>query len=154
MVLSLSLRPAAVLLLSLLVASTAAAEPLRGLFESAVRARGAGAAALSAGCPSPPPPIIDHEDVVFYTDAANSIVSADLWRRRAELNAPIRRFSSTVTDHADAYYRAPEQSADRAACAMEWLTAWARQGAFLGQVSIWARYDTIWFGQLQWVSPI
>jgi poly(beta-D-mannuronate) lyase len=141
----------AILCLGLLAGSpTAAAEPLRSLFPPiAGAAPPAGPVAPMDVCPPPPPPVIDHEDVVFYTDAANSVISSDLWRRRGELNRPIRGFSAAVAAHADAYLRAPEKSAARAACAMEWLAAWARQGAFLGKVSVWARYDTLWFGQIQ-----
>jgi poly(beta-D-mannuronate) lyase len=99
-------------------------------------------------CPRPPPAIINHNDVVFYTDAANSVVSEELWRRRMMLNRPIRDFTAVVTRNADAYLLATKPPEWRATCAASWIEAWARDRAFLGEVSTWARYDTLWFGQI------
>lgn len=99
-------------------------------------------------CPQPPPALIDHTDVVFYTDPANSIVSEELWRQRMALNRPIREFAAVVTRNADAYLTGFVGSEWRAACAAAWLEAWATERALLGDVTTWARYDTLWFGQI------
>lgn len=99
-------------------------------------------------CPRPPRAVINHSDVVFYTDAANSVVSEELWRRRMALNRPIRDFTTVVMRNADHYLIAPGRPEWRAACAAAWLDGWAAEGAFLGEVTTWARYDTLWFGQI------
>lgn len=99
-------------------------------------------------CPRAPRAVVDHNDVVFYTDAANSVISEELWRRRMALNRPIRDFASVVTRNADAYLFSPVRAEWRAACAAAWLEAWATDRAFLGEVTTWARYDTLWFGQI------
>lgn len=99
-------------------------------------------------CPRPPRAVVDHNDVVFYTDAANSVISEELWRRRMALNRPIRDFTSVVTRNADAYLVSSAQAEWRAACAASWLEAWATDRALLGEVTTWARYDTLWFGQI------
>jgi poly(beta-D-mannuronate) lyase len=99
-------------------------------------------------CPRPPAAVVDHADVVFYTDAANSVVSEELWRRRMALNRPIRDFTAVVMRNADAYLTSGSQLDWRAACAASWLDAWAAGRALLGDVTTWARYDTLWFGQV------
>ncbi len=100
-------------------------------------------------CPRPPPAVINLRDVVFYTDAANSVLSTDKWQERRALTTPIRSFAKTVTRMADDFVQTRPLSSARARCVATWIEAWAQAGAFLGEVSTWARYDTLWFGQIQ-----
>lgn len=128
---------------------SARSEPLRGLFDPALSRRDAALdARAGAECPNPPPPVIDLADVVFYTDPANSVVSRALFQQRMELTRALRDFSAAVTDRADLYLLAATPSETDARCVGRWLRAWAEAGALLGQVATWARYDTLWFGQI------
>lgn len=128
---------------------SARSEPLRGLFDPSLARRDA-ALDTRAGalCPDPPAPVIDLSDIVFYTDSANSVVSRELFRQRLELSRSLREFSAAVTGRADLYLLAAAPAEADATCVGRWLRAWADAGALLGKVTTWARYDTLWFGQI------
>jgi poly(beta-D-mannuronate) lyase len=99
-------------------------------------------------CPAVPPPIVDHSDVVFYTDNANSVVNETKWRERLALNKPIRAFSEKIAVMANLYRAGDKRQPAIAQCVAGSIAAWAKGGAFLGHVTTWARYDTLWFGQI------
>jgi poly(beta-D-mannuronate) lyase len=99
-------------------------------------------------CPPAPPAVVDLADVVFYTDRANSVVDPNLWKKRQALSQPVRSFADTVVRMADLYVASGGARSDLATCVAESIVFWARKGAFLGKVSTWARYDTLWFGQI------
>lgn len=128
-----------------LSAPSAVAEPLKGPFERATATFDANVEPFRT-CPRPPPPVANFSDVAASEPDPNLFVSYELRRTVWTATRPIREFSRFVTGMADAYFRAHSPGALPAQCAARWIEAWARGGAFLGEISPRARYDTLWFG--------
>jgi poly(beta-D-mannuronate) lyase len=99
-------------------------------------------------CAEPPAAPRDLVRGDFYTDKSHS--QADPGKRRAALDtlAPLWAFTKSVSEMADDYAGARQPDDARAACAVRWLDAWASAGALTGEISTWARYDTLWAAEI------
>lgn len=98
-----------------------------------------------AGPPAAPRDLVRGD---FYTDKSHS--QADPGKRRAALDtlAPLWAFTKAVSEMADDYVAARQPDTARAVCAVRWLDAWASAGALTGEISTWARYDTLWAAEI------
>lgn len=99
-------------------------------------------------CDTPPdaPRDLVRED--FYVNKSHSV--ADPQKRKAALDklAPLWAFTASLNAMADDYVRSRPADPARAACVLAWLDSWARAGALTGEVSTWARYDTLWAAEI------
>lgn len=95
-------------------------------------------------CPVPPPAPRDLIREDFYVNKSHSV--ADPAKRKATLDtlAPLWSFTKAVGDMADGHVMARPPEPSRARCTIVWLDAWAKAQALTGEVSTWARYDTLW----------
>lgn len=94
----------------------------------------------SFSCPSAPQAIVDIQTVSKYGESAgktnnSSVVDTDSEAEYAADIAPIKTFTKYIVKRADNYVAGDKNGASQAQCALEWLDAWARDGAFLGQVN-------------------
>ena len=92
--------------------------------------------AAAQPCPNPPPAVRDLDIPRFYSDAAGSKVDPRLKAANEAAVAPLVAFLREVTAEADAALRSTkvEKRQETARCALSWLEAWARGGAWLGRV--------------------
>ncbi|MDR3003479.1 MAG: alginate lyase family protein, partial [Acidovorax sp.] len=88
--------------------------------------------AHAQSCEAAPPGPRDIRAIGFYTDKASSIVEPALLRQSQQAVAGLNSFAGQVVHWSDDYLRSGEPQA--AACALQWLAAWARDGAMLGQM--------------------
>ncbi|MEZ5818826.1 MAG: alginate lyase family protein [Hyphomicrobiaceae bacterium] len=94
-------------------------------------------------CPSPPPPVRDLAPPRFYGDAKGSTVDPELARAHREAVAPLKAFLGRVVSDTDKALR--RRSAAAAACPLAWIEAWAKAGAWLGNMgSKQAEYQRKW----------
>jgi poly(beta-D-mannuronate) lyase len=101
-----------------------------------------------ASCPLPPPAVKDLTHVIFYSDRAQSVVDSEKLKQNMENSKGIRNFAIALNRMADEYLVSSPPDPARAACVVKWLSSWAQDGALLGNVEFWARFDTIWFGAI------
>lgn len=83
-------------------------------------------------CEAAPPGPRDIRAIGFYTDKASSIVDPELKRESQQAVAGLNSFAGQVVHWSDDYLRSGDPQP--AACALQWLMAWARDGAMLGQM--------------------
>ena len=91
-------------------------------------------------CATPPPPVHDIDANRYYTDARSSIIDPVLRARNEAAVKPVNDYLEEVARAANAWQvrRDPQD----AACALNWLDAWAKQGALLGKMSTNQSYYT------------
>lgn len=93
------------------------------------------ASARADDCPAIPPPVADLAIERYYEDGAGTIVEpAKIEMHKAQI-ATLVAFTSTVTKLADRAHRQRSSPAATIACALAWLEAWAKGGAYLGNMS-------------------
>ncbi len=103
--------------------------------------------AVAETCRPPPSPVVDLDVQRFYGDKAGSTVDAAKLAAHDAAVAPLTAFVREVTQTADkARRRAPGKARDDlAACALNWMQAWAQSGALLGTMrSQQADYQRKW----------
>ena len=88
-------------------------------------------------CPPPPPAVRDLDIPRFYSDAKGTIVDKALLAKHDKALEPLKVFLQSVASNADKSIRrqSPKSQAEAAACSLTWLTAWAREGAWLGKMA-------------------
>jgi poly(beta-D-mannuronate) lyase len=97
----------------------------------------AGALAPVAACDAPPPVMRDIDIPRFYSDAAGTVVDPKLKAAHDHAQNTLTAFLRQVTGDADKAIKrtkAPEQQ-QAAECALSWITAWAKGGAWLGKMA-------------------
>lgn len=93
--------------------------------------------AAASACPAPPAAIRDLDMARPYSDAVGSVASDEVKARHAAEAQPLKEFLTHVTRDAD--------HPEAAACALQWLAAWAEGGALLGAMrSKQAEYERKW----------
>ena len=108
-----------------------------------VRSAGLATAALIAcavpalACASPPPPVRDLDLPPFYGAASNARLDPKQQAINAAAGEPLTAYLNAVTAAADLSLTGPTPAERRAAarCALDWLSAWARGGAWLGRMA-------------------
>jgi poly(beta-D-mannuronate) lyase len=94
-----------------------------------------------------PPVLAPMRDVLvegFYTDKDGSVVNGQAMLRYREARKPITDYESQITTISDAFVRSSPPIPATARCALEWLDAWAGQGALLGRVSPQGAQERSW----------
>ncbi|MCB1512838.1 MAG: alginate lyase family protein [Hyphomicrobiaceae bacterium] len=94
-------------------------------------------AARAADCPSPPPAARDLDLAGYYRDARGSVIDPARKRAYETARKDLTRFVGDVAKRADRSQTKskPDARASEAQCALSWLEAWARGGAYLGRMT-------------------
>lgn len=87
---------------------------------------------VHADCPAPPAAVRDIRANSYYSDAAGSIVDPALHAQYRRNIDPITNFHRRVLELADGFVASGD--AAQARCTISWLSAWAQDGALLGEV--------------------
>lgn len=85
-----------------------------------------------AACPPPPAGQPDIRALGYYTDKAGSVIDPALRQQNKDATAPLDRYAADVARMSDDYLRDGDPAA--AQCTLNWLGAWADDGAMLGQM--------------------
>lgn len=98
-----------------------------------------GSAAIPARaqtCPPAPPAVRDLDVPRFYGDADGAVVDPKALAAHRTAVEPLTRFLRHVVTDADKALRqsTPDAAGKSAACALAWIEAWARGGAWLGDM--------------------
>jgi poly(beta-D-mannuronate) lyase len=107
----------------------------------------AGAARAAEGCPAPPPPVRNLDVPRFYGDDAGSVIDPKSEAAHKAAVAPLTAYLRYVSSETDKALRRdkPEQQTATARCALDWLTVWAKGGAWLGTMATrQAEYQRKW----------
>ncbi len=83
-------------------------------------------------CLDVPPPVHDLKLERFYEDGAGSIVEPTRMEEHKAMTAPLTEFVGTVTKLADKANQQRSAPDETARCALGWISAWAKGGAYLG----------------------
>lgn len=86
-------------------------------------------------CPAVPPPVIDITLERFYEDGAGSIVEPTRMEAHKAQTAPLVEFVGFITKQADRANSQRSAPDGTARCALSWIAAWAKGGAYLGKMS-------------------
>jgi len=89
---------------------------------------------MAYACPEPPHPIAELKLERFYTDTVGSRSNDVIRNANKARVAPVRQLLRFAADGADANvrYSAAGRIDRRAACALRWITAWAKENALTG----------------------
>ncbi|RZA33522.1 MAG: alginate lyase, partial [Lysobacteraceae bacterium] len=91
-------------------------------------------------CAPPAAPVFDIDANRYYTDARSSVIDPVLKARNEAAVRPVNDYLEFVARAADGWQRRGDGAEAR--CALDWLDAWARQGALLGKMSTNQSYYT------------
>jgi poly(beta-D-mannuronate) lyase len=94
-------------------------------------------AATAEPCLKTPPAVRDLALPRYYSDQDGSVVDPKLLAKHRALVKPLTDFLRHVTSEADKSIRRsqPASAAAASTCALQWLTSWAAQGAWLGTMA-------------------
>lgn len=108
---------------------------LRALFAAAWLMTQAPAFAMA--CPAPPAAVVDLDIPRFYGDARGSVIEPKQKALHDAAVEPLTVFLREVTGDADKALRRSKAAAQAevAQCALGWLEAWAKSGAWLGRMA-------------------
>ncbi len=95
-------------------------------------------------CPAPPPAARDVTVGGFYADRDSSVVDPEALRRYQDATRPISNYETHITTITDTFVRRRPVDSAPARCALDWMDAWASQGALLGRVSQQGGYVRTW----------
>jgi poly(beta-D-mannuronate) lyase len=84
-------------------------------------------------CAPPPPAVIDIDANSYYSDSHHSIIDPVRKARNEAATRPVDEFLGVVARAASAWQM--QHDAADARCALDWLAAWAGQGALLGTMT-------------------
>ena len=127
-----------------MVASTAFAADLKGPVDVAARHALVGRPLGPLACAAPPAPVRDIAAEPFYSDRAFSVVDPARYAAREKIVKPIEDYLRGVVRMTDRWVEAVPPRPETAACALDWLDAWARADAMLGQVTPQGTYERKW----------
>ena len=103
------------------------------------------ALARAGACPNIPPPVADITIERFYEDGAGSIVEPTRLEAHKAQMAPLVEFVGTITKLADRAWQQRSEPSGTVRCALSWIAAWAKGGAYLGKMSSkQAEYQRKW----------
>jgi len=117
------------------IAGVIVTERLRGPFDVAERRALFGRSIDRFDCPQSLPPVRDVLVEGFYTDKDASVVNRQAMVRYREATKPITDYESQIAVISDTVVRSSPPNPATARCALEWLDAWAGQGALLGRIN-------------------
>ena len=97
----------------------------------------AATSSVDAACPRTPPAVKDLALPRYYTDRDGSVVDPRLLAKHRALVKPLTEFLRFVSSEADKSIRrtSPASASEAADCALQWLTGWASQDAWLGTMA-------------------
>ncbi|MEQ1718540.1 MAG: alginate lyase family protein [Hyphomicrobium sp.] len=93
------------------------------------------ATSARADCRQVPPPVVDISLERFYEDGAGSVVEPTRMEAHKAQTAPLVEFTGFITKQADKAFRQRGAPDGTAKCALSWITAWAKGGAYLGKMN-------------------
>jgi len=95
-------------------------------------------------CPAQIPAVRDVTVGGYYADRDASVINPEAMARYQDATKPITDYETQITTISDAFVRSRPADPAPARCALDWLDAWASQGAFLGRVSQQGWYVRKW----------
>jgi poly(beta-D-mannuronate) lyase len=119
-------------------------ERLRGPFDVAARRALFGRSVERFECPSPLLAVRDVTVEGFYADKDSSIVNPQALARYRQATKPLADYATQITTISDTFVRSSPPNLAVARCTLDWLEAWAGQGALLGRVSQQGIYERTW----------
>ena len=88
-----------------------------------------------AQCEAVPPVVRDLKLERFYEDSAGAIVEPTRMEEHKAMTAPLVEFVGTVSSLADKANQQRSLPTATARCGLDWIAAWAKDGAYLGSFS-------------------
>jgi poly(beta-D-mannuronate) lyase len=85
-------------------------------------------------CEAPPPAVHDIDANSYYIDKNHSVIDPVRKARNVAATKPVDEFLDALARHASAFQAAPANR-EEARCALQWLSAWAREDAMLGTMT-------------------
>ena len=95
-------------------------------------------------CPAPIAAVRDLTVGGYYTDRDSSVVNPDARARYPGATKPVMVYETHITNISDTFVRSRPADLTPARCALDWLEAWANQGALLGRMSQQGGYVRTW----------
>lgn len=96
-------------------------------------------------CKAPPSPVQDLTFGGFYKrGSGSSVVDKDAMRKYRAARKPIDSFARTIIKMSDRYLSTRQPAPEIAQCVFDWLHVWAKDRAFLGEVSRQGGYVRKW----------
>jgi poly(beta-D-mannuronate) lyase len=95
-------------------------------------------------CPVPIPAVRDVTVGGYYADRDASVINPEAMARYQDATKPITDYETQITTVSDAFVRSRPADLTPARCTLDWLDAWASQGALLGRVSQQGGYVRKW----------
>ncbi|CAN5203301.1 mannuronate-specific alginate lyase [soil metagenome] len=91
-------------------------------------------------CPTAPIAVVDIQTVSKYGEKAGKLNNSTIVDKESEAEytadiAPIKAYVKFIVKRADNYVEGNTTANAEARCALDWLDAWAKGGAFLGQIN-------------------
>jgi len=117
---------------------------LRDPFDVAERRALFGSSVERFECPPPLPAVRDVTAEGYYADKDASIVNSQAMVRYRQATKPITDYETQITTISDTFVRSDPINAAAARCTLDWLEAWAAQGALLGRMSQQGMYVRTW----------
>ncbi|HRC27080.1 MAG TPA: hypothetical protein PKX87_06590, partial [Alphaproteobacteria bacterium] len=112
---------------------------------AAIRAARGAPDNMSFKCKAPPSAVEDLKFTSIYEkdDASRSTVDPELEEKYRKAMRPLSKFETTLAKMANRYVASSPARPDVAACALEWLDAWARDEALLGRVNRVGEFEPV-----------
>jgi len=117
---------------------------LRDPFDVAERRSLFGRSVERFECPPALPPVRDVTVDGYFADKDASIVNSQAMTRYRQATKPITDYEAQIAAISDVFVRSSPVSAAAGHCALDWLEAWAAQGALLGRASQQGTYVRTW----------
>jgi poly(beta-D-mannuronate) lyase len=87
----------------------------------------------ASACDTPPPAVVDIDANSYYSDSHHSIIDPVRKARNEAAVKPVNDYLDAVAHLANAWQQRHDEADAR--CALDWLSAWAAQGAMLGKMT-------------------
>ncbi|MBI1779209.1 MAG: alginate lyase family protein [Proteobacteria bacterium] len=124
--------------------AASAGQRLAGPYDLAQRHALIGGAIAEASFKDPPAPVPDVIGVSYYSDANASVIDTAKLKANIDALRPFREFVRGVVEDSDRWVAGNPPQPRVAACALDWLDAWAGAGALLGRVNNQGGYERKW----------
>jgi poly(beta-D-mannuronate) lyase len=119
-------------------------ERLRPPFTVEERRAVFGGALGTFACPAPIPAVRDVTVGGFYADRDSSVIDPEAMARYQDVTKPVTDYETQITTISDGFVRSRPADPAPARCTLDWLNAWASQGALLGRMSQQGGYVRKW----------
>ncbi len=93
-------------------------------------------------CPEVPPPVVDVMSQTYYEDSHHSVIDPKRHEQSREMVKPLRTFNNQVARLSDRIWKFNDLKAEN--CLYNWLDAWAKVGALLGDANYQGEFERKW----------